>query len=212
MDRLTSFFQGDISRVSRVLIVLATLALLPSIFLPTWKIGLRAPQYPQGLELDIYPHTVKGDLREVNLLNHYIGMHEIAPDEFPEFRFIPFFILRFFALAVLAALVARLPVAALGWVDFAVFGVVMLYTFRHWLTEYGTNLSPSAPIHMEPFVPRMLGATQVGQFQVVSTPGIGAILMALAGLLGPVVLLYEYRRFRGRNGAGGARGGQEAPR
>lgn len=196
MERMTEFLQGDISRMSRALIVIATLALLPSIFLPTWKIRLHAPQYPAGLELQIYPNTVSGDLREVNLLNHYIGMHEIAPDEFPEFRFIPFFILRFFGFALLAALVARKPVAAIGYLDFVVFGVVMLYTFRHWLTRYGTDLDPAAPIHLDPFVPKLLGTTQIGQFQVVSEPGIGAILMFVAGVLGPVVLLYEWRKFR----------------
>ncbi|MFQ5680013.1 MAG: hypothetical protein ACE5HP_11215, partial [Gemmatimonadota bacterium] len=101
MDRITRFFQSDLSPASRILLVAVAAALLPSIFLPVWKITLHAPQYPDGLNLMVYPHTVAGDLREVNLLNHYIGMHEIDAGEFPEFMFIPFFILRFFAFAVL---------------------------------------------------------------------------------------------------------------
>lgn len=197
MDRMTSFLQGELSAKSRVLIVVATLALLPSIFLPTWTITLHAPQYPQGLDLVIYPHTVGGELNEVNILNHYIGMHEISPDEFPEFRFIPFFILRFFAFAVLAALVARIPIAAIGYVDFVMFGTVMLYTFQHWLREFGTNLSPGAPIRLDPFVPGFIGTTHVAQFSVTSMPAVGGWLMALAGAMGPVVLLYEWYR-RGR--------------
>lgn len=196
MDRLTSFFQGGLSMWSRVLIVAATLAILPSIVLPTWEITLHAPQYPNGLTVEVYPHTVEGDLQEVNLLNHYIGMHEIEPDEFQEFRFIPFFILRFFAFAVLAALVGRMPVAAIGWIDFVVFGALGLYTLQHWLYTYGHDLSPDAPIDMEPFTPNLLGATQVGNFQVTSMPGSGAILMSLAGLLGPAVILLEWRRRR----------------
>ena len=92
MDKLTDFFQSELSLTSRVLIVAVALALLPSIFLPIWKIGLLAPQYPGGLSVVIYPHTVTGDLAEVNILNHYIGMQEIHADEFPEFMFIPFFI------------------------------------------------------------------------------------------------------------------------
>jgi hypothetical protein len=35
MDRITAFFQGELSKRSRVLIVVATLAMLPSVFLPT---------------------------------------------------------------------------------------------------------------------------------------------------------------------------------
>ena len=38
MDRMTAFFQGELSAKSRVLIVVATLAILPSIFLPIWNI------------------------------------------------------------------------------------------------------------------------------------------------------------------------------
>ncbi|MDP2469245.1 MAG: hypothetical protein Q8W45_02135 [Candidatus Palauibacterales bacterium] len=194
MGRVTSFFQGELSSVSRVMIVIATLTLLPSIFLPTWNITLHAPQYPEGLTLVIYPHTVGGQLDEVNLLNHYIGMREITPNEFPEFRLIPFFILRFFAFAVLAALVARIPIAAIGYLDFVMFGVVMLYTFQHWLTEFGTQLSPAAPIDLAPFVPRFIGTTHVAQFSVSSMPAAGGILMGIAGLMGPVVLIYEWRR------------------
>lgn len=194
MDRVTAFFQGGLSTKSRVLIVLATLALLPSIFLPTWNITLHAPQYPQGLTIQIYPHTVAGDVREVNLLNHYIGMHEIEADEFPEFRFIPFFILRFLGFAFLTALVGRMAIAALGWMDFVLFGVVMLYTMQHWLYEYGHDLSPDAPLNIDPFTPHFIGVTHVGQFTVSSWPGIGAILMGLAGLIGPVIVVYEWRR------------------
>jgi len=203
MKRITSFFQGELSTPSRIMLVAVTVALLPCIFLPTWVITLHAPQYPGGLDLLIYPHTVGGDLREVNLLNHYIGMHQISPNEFPEFRLIPFFILRFFAFAVLAALVARIPIAAIGYVDFVMFGSVMLYTFQHWLTEFGTDLSPDAPLNIAGFSPKFLGTTHVGQFTVTSMPALGAILMGLAGLVGPIILVYEWRRQRGGTGGGG---------
>ncbi len=196
MDSVTTFFQGSLSRASRILLVVATLAILPSIVLPTWTITLHAPQYPDGLSLSIYPTTVSGDVREVNLLNHYIGMQEIEADEFPEFRFIPFFILRFFGFAVLTALVARMPIAALGWIDFVVFGSVMLYTLQHWLYQYGHNLSPNAPLNVEPFTPKFLGTTTIGQFTVSSWPAAGAILMGIAGALGPVIVFYEWRRMR----------------
>jgi copper chaperone NosL len=126
-------------------------------------------------------------------------MQEIEADEFPEFRFIPFFILRFFGFALLTALIGRMPIAALGWMDFVLFGVVMLYTMQHWLYEYGHNLSPDAPLDVEPFTPSVIGATSVGQFSVTSWPAIGAILMGVAGLIGPAILAYEW--YRGRKAA-----------
>ncbi len=201
MDRLTSFLQGEISGVSRLLVVIAALALLPSIFLPVWKITLHAPQYPAGLDMLIYPSTVRGDLTEVNILNHYIGMQQIEPNEFPEFKFISFFILRFLGFALLAALVGRMPIAAIGYIDFALFGIVMLFDFQGWLATYGTNLSPDAPISIAPFVPRFIGATQVGNFTVTSAPAAGALLMVIAALIGPVVLVLEWIRTRNSGAA-----------
>ena len=189
-------FKGELSRNARILVALAALLLIPAAFLPVWKITLIAPQYPDGLSLVLYPHKVAGEIQEVNVLNHYIGMQEIEPNEFPEFRFIPFLILRFLAFAVLAAMAARLEIAAIGWIDFMVFGIVMLVDFQHWLYEYGHSLSPSAPIRMDPFTPKFLGTTQVANFTVQSWPAAGAILMGIAGALGPVALVLEWRKQR----------------
>lgn len=191
-----NLFQGELSRSTRLLVAVAALLLVPAAFLPVWKVTLHAPQYPQGLSLVIYPYEVTGEIQEVNTLNHYIGMQEIEPDEFPEFRFIPFFILRFLGLAVLAALAARVEIAALGWIDFVIFGVVMLADFQHWLHEYGNNLAPTAPIRIQPFTPKFLGTTQVANFTVTSWPAAGALLMTFAGALGPVGLVIEWWRRR----------------
>jgi hypothetical protein len=197
MDRISAYFQGQLSKSSRIALIVAGLIMLPSIVLPVWSITLNAPQYPDGLEVVVYPHTVAGELTEVNLLNHYIGMHEISADEFPEFRFIPFFILRFAAFGLLAALIGRMAIAAIGYLDFVLFGGVMLYIFQHWLRDFGTNLSPDAPITLEPFVPRFIGTTEVAQFSVSSWPAVGGLLMLVAGLLGPVLAVLEWRRSRG---------------
>lgn len=196
MPASTSIFQGTLSVPSRLVMVVVALAMIPALFLPVWRITLHAPQYPEGLSVDIYAHTVGGDLQEVNGLNHYIGMSEIRPDEFPEFRLIPFFILRFLAFAALTLLVARIPVAAIGYIDFVLFGIVMLADFQRWLTAYGQNLDPAAAITIEPFTPKFLGVTHVGQFAVTSFPTTASILMGLAGLAGPAIMLFEVRRRR----------------
>lgn len=192
MNEMTEFFQSDLSRPSRILMIAVAAALIPALFLPVWNITLHAPQYPGGLTVEIYAHTVAGDLQEVNGLNHYIGMQEISPDEFPEFMFIPFFILRFLGFAALAALVGRMPVAAIGYLDFVIFGAVMLFDFQSWLREYGQNLSPDAPIEIDPFTPNFLGSTEVGQFEVTSMPSAASVLMIAAGAVGPVILGYEW--------------------
>ena len=175
------FLQGELSKPSRIVLLLVALSMIPALFLPVWKITLHAPQYPGGLAVEIYANTVGGDLQEVNGLNHYIGMAEIHPDEFPEFKLIPFFILRFIAFAGLAFLVARVPIAAIGYIDFALFGVVMLADFQGWLRDFGQNLDPAAAIEIDPFTPAFLGTTEVGQFAVTSCPTASPLLMGVAG-------------------------------
>jgi copper chaperone NosL len=193
---LTEFFQGEISKVTRIALILVALALVPSLFLPVWKITLNAPQYPGGLDLMIYAQELRGDLDEINILNHYIGMAEIRPDEFREFVFIPFFILRFVAFAVLATLVARMAIAAIGYIDFALFGAVMMFDFQTWLTRFGQGLAQGAPLEIDPFTPKFFGRTEIGQFTVDSYPALGGVLMIAAGMLGPVLLVYELWRRR----------------
>ena len=60
-------------------IALASAALVGlSTVLPLWTLTMKAPQYPKGLRLEAYGTTMVGDLRELNILNHYIGMQPIA--------------------------------------------------------------------------------------------------------------------------------------
>ncbi|MBK8598775.1 MAG: hypothetical protein IPN83_25070 [Holophagales bacterium] len=54
-----------------------------------------APQYQDGLRLDIYSYKFEAgnngqDIKEINVLNHYIGMRDLEPEDFTEFKWIPF--------------------------------------------------------------------------------------------------------------------------
>src|ERR1044071_6267354 len=53
---------------------LAAVLLVASIFLPYWRLTLLAPQYPGGLRVEAYLDRLDGDVREIDGLNHYIGM------------------------------------------------------------------------------------------------------------------------------------------
>jgi len=193
-----------LSKRARVLILIAALLIIPAIFLPIWTITLVAPQYPQGIKMSIYanklteynPETgITSDTpRLINGLNHYIGMHEITPDEFSEFRWLPFAITAFCLLALLSALVGRGLFATLGWILFILFAVFMIGDFYRWLYEYGHNLKPDAAIKIEPYMPPVIGMKQLANFKVISLPGSGSILMFFAAILGPIILWLEARQ------------------
>ena len=63
--------------VSRLGVVgaLAAAALVAAAYtLPLWRMTMKAPQYRNGLTLCAYGSSMTGDIRELNILNHYIGM------------------------------------------------------------------------------------------------------------------------------------------
>src|SRR5215203_4847833 len=76
------------SIVSRVLIAVASLSMIASFFLPVWFIFLLAPQYPEGLEMNIWLTKISGQVDIINGVNHYIGMKHIKAEMFPEFNFL----------------------------------------------------------------------------------------------------------------------------
>src|SRR5687768_17972699 len=85
------------SNTSRIFIAIGSLALIIMFFVPAWSIYLIAPQYPEGLSMQIWLNKITGQVEIINGLNHYIGMKQINADMFPEFSFLVY-ILGFFIL------------------------------------------------------------------------------------------------------------------
>jgi hypothetical protein len=103
----------------RILLFGAAVLVLLAIFLPLWGMALVSVQYPEGLRMVVYPMWIRGDITELNLLNHYIGMAEISDDYFSELRVIPALFAAISLALVVAALVRRtwallLPLGLMG--------------------------------------------------------------------------------------------------
>lgn len=194
-----SYLTGSFGTLQRRLIVLAALVLLPVFFLPVlpiWQMKLWAPQYREGLTLTIYSNTIKGDLQNINTLNHYVGMHKITPDDFKEFSYLPQLLTLFGVMAMIAALVNRRWVAILGWVIFTAFAAYMFWDYANWLYHYGHDLDPRAALKLPAFTPPLIGFKQMANFKVLSIPGAGTVLLGVAWLLGPLALWFERRAAR----------------
>src|SRR5262245_2898767 len=94
-DRSTRFLHRPIGFLPRGMLVIAAAGMFAVYFLPLWNLTMFAPQYPHGLRLDIYDHGLVGgnggqDVKEINVLNHYIGMRDLAAEDFTEFNWMPF--------------------------------------------------------------------------------------------------------------------------
>src|SRR4051794_34514915 len=60
------------------LATLGVLAFAGAFLMPWWKFTLYAPQYPHGLRLQIALTGLAGDVHEIDMLNHYIGMQHLT--------------------------------------------------------------------------------------------------------------------------------------
>ncbi len=199
-----SYLTGVLSGRERILVALVALVLLPVFFLPVlpiWHMKMRAPQYPEGLELRIYTNTIRGDVDKVNTLNHYVGMKQIRDADFREFRFMPQALSVFGVFALLAAITRRRWLAVLGWVAFTVFAGIMFVDFAKWLYAYGHELDPRAAITLPAFTPPVIGFKQMANFKVWSLPGVGTWLLGAAWLLGPAMALLARRLEDPKRGA-----------
>ena len=92
------------SITSRILIAIASLSLIATYFLPFWFIHLIAPQYPEGLTMEIWLNRLEGEVEIINGLNHYIGMAKINADMFPELDYLVYIIGVYILLGLVVAM------------------------------------------------------------------------------------------------------------
>lgn len=189
-----------------IIMIIGSLLLLGLFKFPLWNIMLGAPQYPEPLGMDIYIDGIKGvsefDLKNIDGLNHYIGMKTIPkPSEMWEFSVFPKVV---GAMALLGAIIGFLGFFRkisyrwfLGWlVIMSLLGILGMYDFNEWLIDYGGNLDPNAIIKVvNPdgtpmnYKPPLLGFQKMLNFDVTSLPNTGGYMMFVGMALTMVAFL-----------------------
>jgi copper chaperone NosL len=197
-------------RTARVLTLVAALLLGVLYVTPLWSVRLVAPQYPEGLGMYIRLHTVEGmkefDLKNINSLNHYIGMKPIEADAIPELRYMPWIAAGLIAAGVGVALIGRRRLL-LGWTAALVLlGAAGLADFYRWGYDYGHNLDAEEAIIVVPgmtYQPPLFGTKQLLNFTATSLPSTGAIAGGVSMLLAAAAMFLSYGRTRRRMAVGG---------
>jgi hypothetical protein len=142
-----------------------------------------APQYPEGLDIIVYSYKMSGQIDIINGLNHYIGMKNFSEASFPELKLLPY-LLGGMALLTLIVGILRKRNFLFGLIAlFVIGGIAGLYDIHRWLTDYGTQLDPHAPIKMKPFVPPIIGPNKIANFTTHSYFSYGAYLFGLSFIL-----------------------------
>ncbi len=201
IEKVNRFLDAPIGLAPRTLLLLALLLALPAYVTPLYDLTMFAPQYQDGLRLHIYSYKLVGgnhgqDLREINVLNHYIGMKDLAAEDFTEFKWLPFVIgilgLLFLRAAVLGKITHLVDVLVL----YLYFGAFALWSFAYKMYWYGHNLSPSAAVRVAPFTPPLFGYKKLANFEVYSYPAIASYALAGIALCLVLALLLAWRESR----------------
>ncbi|SIR23277.1 hypothetical protein SAMN05421797_10885 [Maribacter ulvicola] len=190
--------------------IIGSLCLLGLFAFPLWNIMLGAPQYPDPLGMNIHISGIQGvsefDLQNIDGLNHYIGMKTIPKaDEMWEFNVFPLVIIGMVFLGVFLGILGFMKKVDyryfLGWfILMSILGVLGMYDFNLWLTDYGSNLDPHAIIKVinedgtpMTYKPPLLGYKKLLNFDVSSMPAMGAWLMFLGMSLTVVAFMVGWK-------------------
>ncbi|WP_291102758.1 MULTISPECIES: nitrous oxide reductase accessory protein NosL [unclassified Flavobacterium] len=192
---------SKISLFSKVVLLIVSALLFGSLLFPMWRIELTAPQYPEGLVLQLHANKIGGDVDIINGLNHYIGMKTLHTKDFVEFSVLPYIFVFFGLFSLAVFFMAKRKGVILLFVSFVLFTILAGVDFYRWNYEYGHNLNPNAAIVVPgmAYQPPLIGYRQLLNFGAYSIPDIGGWMMIAAGVLLFIIVVKEthlLQRFR----------------
>jgi copper chaperone NosL len=160
-----------------------------------WRIELNAPQYPEGLMLQLHANKIGGDVDIINGLNHYIGMATLHTENFFEFKILPYIFGAFALISLILVFINNRKTVFAFLITFVLFVILAGIDFYRWNYEYGHNLDPNAAIKVPgmAYQPPLIGYKQLLNFGAYSIPDIGGWMLAGAGVLLFVVVLKEFK-------------------
>jgi copper chaperone NosL len=185
-----------LSKTSRILIAVGSLAMIAAYFLPFWSIYLIAPQYPEGLSMQIWLYKLSGQVEIINGLNHYIGMKHIKAEMFPEFDFLVYVFGAFIAMGLLVAATGSRKFLVVYLSLFVAAAIAAFVDFYLWGYDYGHNLDPTAAIQVPglSYQPPVLGHKKLLNFDAYSYPDTGCWIVAGAVAMFFIILFMEWRK------------------
>jgi copper chaperone NosL len=175
------------------LLMLGGLLLIISIFLPYWSMTMFAPQYPRGLKVNVYVNQLEGDVREIDSLNHYLGMPPLDEGGQLE-RSVSVVAILALGLLLLGGVFVHNKWAAVLALPALLFPLIFLADLRYILWVYGHSIDPQSPLGgaIEPFTPPLFGVGLIGQFETYSQAEMG-LYLAFAAVVVILIGLWFHR-------------------
>lgn len=193
------FINTDMMNIaSRIVIAIASLSLIATYFVPFWFIHLIAPQYPEGLTMQIWLYKLTGQVEIINGLNHYIGMEKINEDMFPELDMLVYIVAGYIMFGLIVAFTGSRKLLFIFIIVLIIGAIVAMIDMYKWGYDYGHNLDESAPIQVPglSYQPPLIGHKKLLNFDAYSYPDTGGWITAGAVVVFLVTWFIEKRRNR----------------
>jgi len=191
------YFANTTHLIPTILFIFGALTILVSIIFPYWSLVLEAPQYPEGLHVEIYVNKVAGDIGEIDGLNHYIGMRPLEHAAQLE-RTLSISALTAMSFMVLGAIFARTKRVVLLTVPLLLFPFVFIADIYFWLRTFGQNLDPTAALSssIQPFTQPIVGSKEVANFVTTGALDIGFYMACLATVFVLIGLFFHRKIYK----------------
>ncbi len=186
------------SLTSRIIMMAGAILILALFIFPMWNITLEAPQYPEAIGMDIWINKITDhnpyDLKNINLMNHYVGMKAI-PEIIPEFKFFPYIVIFMSVLGVFFGIAGNKNLFLVWFCMMVILGVLGMYDFYLWEYDYGHDLDPTAAIKVpgQAYQPPLIGYKYILNFKAISMPMVGAYFL-FAGIISSLVAYIVARK------------------
>jgi len=188
-----------------VILVAAGVLIIVSMKWPMWYMYLDSNNFPNGIGMAVWAthpgdpadiDQLDGGLKEINVLNHFIGMREISKETMPIFSILPGLLVLAAILCVVTAFIRKLWMSLVNVLVMGAISVWGVFMLVYNLYTFGHDLDPKAAIKIDPFMPGIYGEHKLAQFTTYSDFYWGTYLLVIAMLLMLAALAIDYFTLR----------------
>jgi nitrous oxidase accessory protein len=195
---------------SLTIALVAAVALGTAWRLPWWVMNARAPQYGQRtLVVQVSPRTVEGDVKELDMLGHYVGIRPLGALARIERKLAPIGMAGAVAGLLLAPWLRGWALRLLAVLPAVFMPLFLVVDLNLWMDRAVNERDPNASLNLtvSRIDPKILGEYAVGQFKVAAELGGGFYLASVGALLGLGLVFARPLRLGRRRGVAGAAAG-----
>ena len=168
--------------------------------LPIWYVSLEAPNYPKeafpdGIPVFFHFDGFSGEVHEMNIINHYIGMDPMWVGGQLEREIAPYSLL---ALSLLMILFIAFNSKIFTYLMYIPVSLPFLFIadYAYWLYWFGHNLRNWGAFTLKPFMPTVFGDGKVAQFSTFSYPAIGFYILLAISFLSLLAILSKNKALK----------------